>query len=149
MSEAVKPLSGARIFLYFFAFFGVIVAVNTVFISNALKTHSGVVTDKAYERGLAYNETLQAARNQPKLEQVASYENGVLRWKLPMQNATVSAKIIRPIKDGDDFDITLHHNGDGIYEASPDFPMTGAWTAHLKASWNNQTFQTRYDLIVQ
>jgi len=149
MSEAVKPLSGRRIFLYFFAFFGVIVAVNSVFISNALKTHSVLVIEQAYEKGLSYNETLDAARNQPDIEHKASYEAGVLRWVLPMQNAKVSAKIKRKIKDGHDFDIALYHVGGGVYEALPEFPMTGAWTAHLKAVWNNKTFQTRHDLIAR
>ena len=149
MGEAVKPLSGRRIFLYFFAFFGVIIAVNSVFISNALKTHSGLVIEQAYEKGLAYNETLDAARSQPDIEHEVSYEAGVLRWALPMENASVRAQIKRRIKDGHDFDITLSHIGGGIYEASPNFPMTGAWTAHLKAVWNENTFQTRHDLIVR
>lgn len=149
MSEAVKPLSGRRVFLYFFAFFGVIIAVNSVFISNALKTHSGLVIEQAYEKGLSYNETLDAARNQPDIEHEVSYNSGVLRWKLPMQDATVSAKIKRRIKDGHDFEVTFEHVGGGVYEASPDFPMIGAWTAHLKAAWNNTTFQTRHDLIAQ
>jgi len=152
MSGAAKPLSGKRVFLYFFLFFGMIVAVNAVFITNALKTHSGVVIENAYERGIDYNATIEAARSQPDIESSVSYEDGFLRIVLPIEEATVTAKMFRAVRDGYDFDVELKHVGGGIYEAPLELSLAGAWSAHIKATWNNnqnqnETFQTRYDLI--
>lgn len=150
MGEVVKPLSGRRVFLYFFLFFGVIVAVNAVFIIKALETHSGVVTERPYEKGLAFNKILEKARAQPDINHKILYAEGVLRWEFPIENADVIAVIVRPIKDGYDFEIPLEYVGDGVYQGKPQLPHLGAWTVKLKATWDdNQTFQTRYDLIAK
>lgn len=147
MSEVIKPLSGRRVFLIFFLFFGVIVAVNTVFITVALDTHSGVVTEHAYDKGIAFNETLEKARHQPQIENEVTYEGGVLRWSLPVEGADVTARLLRNVQDGYDFDISLEPVGNGVYEAKPEMPLSGAWTAKLKAKWDNKEFQTSHDLI--
>jgi nitrogen fixation protein FixH len=78
-----------------------------------------------------------------------SYSDGVLRWTLPIINASVTAGIMRSVRDGYDFDIALKHIGNGVYEAKPAMPLPGAWTAKLKATWNNETFQTNHDFIAQ
>ena len=143
---------GTWVLLSFIAFFGVIVAVNAVFITTALKTHSGVVTKQPYEKGLAYDEILQAAQNQPDLQQEAIYENGVLRWSLKTEdgqplNADVSALLVRPVQGGYDYEAPLLKIGNGIYEAALELPMKGRWDALLKAQWNNSQYQIRYSFI--
>ncbi|HRX96484.1 MAG TPA: FixH family protein, partial [Bacteroidales bacterium] len=74
---------------------------------------------------------LEEAKNQPKLNDTVSYDVPMLRWKLadeqgaPLLNATVTAKLIRPVQDGHDFDISLVHKGNGIYEAPLNLPYKG------------------------
>jgi len=51
----------------FFAMFAVIIAVNGVMVAFAFGTWTGLETDGAYEKGLSYNDTLEAARRQAAL----------------------------------------------------------------------------------
>lgn len=149
MNNIVKKSDGRFVLICFLAFFAVIIVVNSIFIYMALQTHSGVVVKNPYEKGLAFNKTLHAAKTQPDLKHAVSYRAGVLRWTLPIINASVTAGILRSVRDGYDFDIALKHIGNGVYEAKPTMPLPGAWTAKLKATWNNQTFQTSHDFIAQ
>lgn len=133
----------------FLAFFGVVFTVDAIFIHTALTTYTGVVTDKAYERGLNYNDTLNEANTQPELNDQVSFENGVLRWNLGIEKAVVNARIIRPIQEGHDFDIVLNPVESGVYEAALNFPFKGLWEAKLSGKWNNKTYKTTYQFIVK
>ncbi len=155
--EAVikKPMSGRFVALCFVLFFGVIVVVNMFFLYMALSTQPGVVTKNAYEKGLDYNELLDKARSQPNITQKVSYIDGVLRWVLSdedgkaLTNAAVIAKIIRPVQNGYDFDITLEHSGGGIYEVEMPLPLKGKWEARLSSKWNGKQYQTAHQFIVK
>ena len=150
MGGLLHKEKGTWVLLCFIAFFGVIVVVNSIFIYNALGTHSGVVTKQPYEKGLAYNETLEKARSQPDIAHIVSYQDGILRWELPgVDDARGSARIVRPVHDGYDFDVTLRRVGGGVYEVQPDLPLRGQWTAKLKATWNNKNLQTAHDFIAR
>lgn len=154
-AQLFNPEKGTWVLVSFIAFFGVIVAVNTVFISTALRTHSGVVTDHAYEKGLAYDEILKAAQSQPDIKQIASYDDGVLRWSLrehsgKVLRADVRARLVRPVKDGQDFEVVLMPNSNGDYEAELNLPMKGRWDALLKAEWDKNTYyQTRFSFVAK
>ena len=154
MAELLNPNKGTWVFLCFFAFFAMIVVVNVVFIKTALSTHSGVVTEHAYEKGLAYNEKLKAARSQPELQTKAVFEDSVLRWHLKDENgqslnADVSARLVRPVKDGQDFDVIMTQASRGVYEADLNLPMKGRWEAQLSAKWQTQHYQTRFSFIAK
>ena len=53
-------LKGAHVLATLLTFFGVVFAVNGVLVFEALKTHSGVVAQEPYRKGLAYNERIAA-----------------------------------------------------------------------------------------
>lgn len=142
-----KKSDGRFVLMCFVAFFSLIIIVNAIFIYSALTSHSGVVTKNPYEKGLAFNDTLKKASAQPDLDHKVSYLDGVLRWELPMHDSVVVARIVRPVRDGYDFDLVLPHVGDGVYEAKLDLPMPGIWTANLKVIWNGKKFQTSHDFI--
>lgn len=153
--EKRKDPKDKYVLWFFLAFFGTFIAVDTFFVYKAVTTQTGVVTEHAYEKGLAYNQVLDEARNQPDIVQKTAFENGVLSWTLsdkdgtPIEHASVSAHIIRPVQDGADFDITLSHIGGGVYEAKPSFPMNGQWLAELKSVWDNQTYRTQHAFLVK
>ena len=149
MEQAIKNPKDKWIPRYFFIFFAVIAILDGIFVYIAVSTQTGVVIDQPYEKGLAFNQTLKRAKEQPKLDHKASYKSGVLRWQLPLTQASVSASIRRPVQKGYDFDITLKHMGGGLYAASPKMPLQGAWVAKLKATWNNKQFQTTHEFIAQ
>lgn len=52
---------------YIVLFFVVISGVLATFVTVALKTHTGTVTDGAYQKGLDYNITIEKARRQEAL----------------------------------------------------------------------------------
>jgi len=150
-----KPNHGRVIFIYFILFFATIVGVNSFFIYSAIHSFPGVITDNPYKKGLVYDEIIEKAKSQPKLQNIVSFENNILRWSLAdsngnhIENADVKVHVVRPLQDGYDFDITMEYIGNGEYEAKPTMPLKGSWTAHLKATWNNtEEFQTSYKLQV-
>ena len=118
MKEQViaKPLSGWWVFTAFAAFFGVVIIVNGIFITSALGSFSGLVTEQPYKKGLAYNEILENARTQPNINHKVSFQEGILRWGLKEQDGTyikeasVTANFTRPVKDGNDFWIAKVQN---------------------------------------
>jgi nitrogen fixation protein FixH len=154
ISKFFSPEKGTWVFLSFLSFFGVIVLVNTVFITTALTTHSGVVTKQPYEKGLAYNDILKTALAQPDLEQKALFEDGILRWSLKDEagdvvDAKVTARLVRPVDDGLDFEVVLTQISSGVYETDLELPIKGSWEALLRAEWKTQIYQTRFSLIAK
>jgi nitrogen fixation protein FixH len=137
----------------FLAFFGTFITVDAFFVYKAVTTQTGVVTERPYEKGLAYNKVLIEAKNQPDILQKAAFEDGVLSWVLsnkdgtPIEHAVVHARIVRPVQGGYDFDVTLAHVGGGTYEAQPTFAMKGQWHAHLKAVWDEKTYRTKFEFL--
>lgn len=155
-TPVTKNPKDKMILVYFIAFFGVVIAVNAVFITLAISTHSGVVTENAYQKGIDFNQALAQAKSQPEMIDNFSFENGTLAWQLnsqhqkPLENAQVTARLFRPVQSGHDFDIKLEHKGNGLYEAAPDFPMMGLWQVQLKATWNtHETYQKTTSITVK
>lgn len=154
-TERVKDPRDKWIPIYFVIFFAVIACVNGAFVYVAVSTHTGVVMDRPYAKGLAYNQVLTKAKAQPKINQSVVYDDGILRWTMkdeignPLTHVIVRAKIIRSVQDGYDFEITLTHMGGGIYEATPDLPMNGLWHVKLSGIWDNKQYQTTHDFIAK
>lgn len=153
MEENRKSPKDKYILFAFLGFFGVVFAVDGYFVHTALTTHRGVVTDQAYEKGLHYNEVLQTAKNQPALLDNVTFEGNVLQWTLLDENniaitqAEVKAKIVRPIKEGYDFETVLTNKGNGVYEAILDLPYKGLWEVRLSSKWNNKSYKTTHQMI--
>ncbi|MGH1375512.1 MAG: FixH family protein [Alphaproteobacteria bacterium] len=143
------------ILFYFIAFFATFFSVDALFVYLALNTHTGVIEERSYEKGLAYNEVLKRAETQPNLQEKVSYADGVLRWKIadvegtPITKASVTAEIIRQVQDGHDFNVTLDHQKNGIYETRLSLPLQGKWLARLNSTWNNTQYQTTHQFIVK
>jgi len=157
MTEDKKKSPKDKYILFaFLGFFGVIFMVDGFFIHKALTTQTGVVSERAYEKGLEYNEILKEAKTQPTLNDKITFENNILRWDLNNQtikNATVTAKIIRPIKEGHDFHVDLTSLDGNIYEVTLNLPFKGLWEAKLVSKWDNkgqwQTYKTTHQFIVK
>lgn len=60
-------LTGRHVLLGLVGFFGVIFAVNGVFLYSALKTNTGIVANEPYRKGLAYNQRIAADERQKAL----------------------------------------------------------------------------------
>ena len=153
MADQISPKPfGRQVFALFILFFGVIIIANTIFIYIAVHSHTGVITDNPYEKGLKYNETLQKAKEQPKMFDKVSFQEGILKWTLldqnhkPVESAVINVTLIRPIQDGYDFETTMDYVSNGIYIKKLELPLSGQWEAHLRAQWDNTQYQTTYTL---
>ncbi len=143
------------VLIFFLAFFGVILLVNVGFVYMAVTTQTGVVTEHAYEKGLAFDRYLEQEALQKALPVVekAVFQNGTLVWTLtfggkPLTSAQVKAHVVRPVQAGHDFDLALKHVGNGRYESLVKAPFSGAWRAGLEAQWDMHTYQAVLDFTI-
>ncbi|NBX65604.1 MAG: hypothetical protein EBQ96_01235 [Proteobacteria bacterium] len=140
----------------FVVFFLVIAAVDTVFVTMAVRTHTGVVTDQAYEKGLAYNKTLEDSAAQSALGWTGEVKltRDLLTYDLrdqkgnAIEGATLKASIKRPVTQGYDLDIDLKSTGPGAYQAPLSLPLKGQWQVRIYAKVRDQEFQTNAFLLV-
>lgn len=146
--ETPKLFTGRKFLLWVVAFFGVIIAVNVVFISLALKSNSGVVTESPYERGLAYDKTIARAEEQKKLGWTATLDVEGDRMRVTLKDKegkgidgkSVTVRMMRPVQQGHDFDVVLEGAGNGTYAGTFRLPLKGAWNAHISVVWADGTY---------
>lgn len=140
----------------FVLFFVVVGSVDAVMVTLALRTNTGVVTDKAYEKGLAYNETLAAAAAQDKLgwRDETVFDGRHLSFSLrdgagaPLRGAEVRARLTRPVSAGHDFEVVLAEAGDS-YGAPVSFPLVGEWQARIFVKWQDKHYQSSRILMIR
>lgn len=151
---------------WFFVFFAIVFTMNGIMFYFADTTWNGLSTEDAYEKGLAYNQTLEQAKYQ-KLQgwkhniaytknddntinvEVTTYS--IRRFKLP-KDAISEIIIYRPTQAGIDQSINLKKTSkDGHFEAKNiSLPEQGLWEIKVKTTWGehiivgNQRFDIRW-----
>jgi nitrogen fixation protein FixH len=139
-----SPARGRWIPWAFVAFFGIVAAVNGVMIWLAAQSYPGLVTERPYDHGIAYNRNLEAAAAQELLGWRTTLEARIVggfeaeldvalvdRDGLPLDGAVVVARLGRPAEASRDFDLELASAGPGRYGATFRLPVIGAWDVHL------------------
>lgn len=154
-----KPLTGRRIFIYLLIFFGVITAVNAVFITKALQSNSGVVHDNPYERGLDYNKILDKREQQKALgwkgKTIFAEDTSSLVYSLsdrsgqPVAGAKVVAHMLRPVQKGYDFSVDMVETSPGQYSAALKLPLKGAWKAHISVVSGGDSYDDETSLDIE
>ena len=137
-------------------FFLIFIAVDAVMVTLAVRTQTGVVTEQAYEKGLAYNQALDAAEVQKSWGwmSVISLHEDILSFSLQDKNsqiikgAKVTAIIRRPVQDGYDVSYSLTQTINGDYQTQVSFPMPGEWDVKVSAKWQNKHYQAHQTFIV-
>lgn len=153
--EAVKK-SDRLIPWYFVAFFVGLAIWDGIFVYVATSTHTGVVTDEAYDRGINYNDTIAAAEAQAALGWSGDIEfkNGQLVGNLRDANghaivgARAEALFFRPTQDGSDFNVGLTEVSDGRYISSALSAAPGQWDVRIFVTWKQKQFQTAARIVV-
>lgn len=138
--------SGAWIPWLFVAFFAVVLAANGTLVWLALGSWTGLVSDRAYEDGLAYNRNLEAARAQAELgwrselsTRMDKDRSATVELTLrdaagaPVEDAEVEATLERPTRAGEDVRVALAHRAGGVYRGTSGLPGPGLWTVHVAA----------------
>lgn len=154
-SADIKP-SDKYIPWLFVLFFITFMIVDAIMVTLAVRTQTGLVTEQAYEKGLSYNDTLDAAAEQESWgwQDTISVNDGNILYVLknehdmPVTEAIVTADFIRPVKDGYDFKVPLTQNSQGHYQTNVSFPLKGEWGVRVKAKWNNKQYQSYETFII-
>ena len=120
----------------FVAFFGVVFAANGALVAVAVESFTGLSTEGAYQKGLAYNRTLAEAAAQEKLgwalaADASALKRGAGRITVtlrahdgaPLTGAHLEARFIRPTVAGADTDLRLSETAAGFYEGDPALPL--------------------------
>ncbi len=126
----------------FVAAFAVIIAVNTVLIVMATRTFSGLVVEKPYLKGIAYEETLQREAEQAKLgwQVTTAFRNGEVglryldRAGQPIPTLAVRARVTSPVGLESPLTVDLPYRGEGWYAARVSLPRAGQWEVAATAT---------------
>ena len=145
-----KPfrITGFHVLAGMVGFFAIIIAVNMVFLTLAVRTFPGEQEKKSYMQGLQFNDRLEAREAQAALgwsvdiEQAArTDESGLIELAFkskedaPIYKLTVEGVLSRPADDDHDIALAFTPSGPGRYQAQTGALGPGVWT--LKASAAN------------
>ena len=146
----------------FVAFFGVVLLANGAMIWLAFATWTGLETEGAYQKGLAYNRVLLDAQAQASLgwdvdlEFVQQAER-TLAIQLALadrhgdliEEASVSAAFVRPTHEGHDQVVTIPHRYGGAYQAEVALPLSGQWDVQLTIEAAGELWRTTRRIYVR
>ncbi|MEO5348617.1 MAG: FixH family protein [Magnetococcus sp. YQC-3] len=127
-------------------FFVVVVAVNLLLVRFSQTSWSGLVTEGAYSKGLAFNKTLAAQEAQEALGWQVALDTtplrvgaaGHLRLSLrdrqgaPLPGAQIQGMLFRPVHQGVDQPFAMQEEQPGLYSTPLSVPMPGHWEVRLE-----------------
>jgi nitrogen fixation protein FixH len=137
----MKQITGKHVLFILFAFFGVMLAVNGVFVYFATATFSGVSTEDAYRKGLHYNETIAAFQVQQATgwHSAVSLDGPALRLEMqdasgrPIDGLMIEGTLERPATNQEVRTLTFHGAGNGLYSADVANLANGQWQLQAEA----------------
>lgn len=137
-------IQGRHVLFGMIAFFGTIIAVNVVMMRLALSTHTGVVANEPYRKGLKYNDRIAASEAQAERgwHDKIILDAGGERLSIDIRDKDgraisgldIKATIGRPAAATDDVTVTLLEGEAGRYDAAIPRREAGAYVASIEAS---------------
>lgn len=140
----------------FVAAFVVVIAVNGVLIAFATRTFSGLVVEKPYLKGLAYEATLRQEAAQAALgwTTTTAFRDGseiavryLDRAGRPLAGLAVEALIESPLRPEPDSRVGLAYRGDGWYRARVEFAHPGQREAAVTAMIGATRHEIRFRFV--
>lgn len=158
-----KSISVKRIAWIFAIFFSTFIIVDIAYITVAEKTWRGLATEDGYQKGLKYNQTIEAVKEQKELGwklqikyQPQVNKRGALLVELLDKNnqkindAKLTANIKRPVQEGKDFAVDLKFDTKTQnYNSTIEFPMIGQWDVEIVARKNDDVYQDIKRLVIR
>jgi len=149
-------IKGWHVLAAFIAFFGVIIAVDIVFVSLAYRTFSGEAASNPYETGLLYNRTLAQRRQEAALGWTATIEETAGdtvqvrvtdRTGAALEGLTVTGELERPATTRGKRTVRFASAGPGLYRADT-APLDGAWDLRVTIRGPGETvFEAQRRLV--
>jgi nitrogen fixation protein FixH len=139
-------IRGRHVLFAMLGLFGIVIAVNLVFVYLALDTFTGVSRENPYQEGLAYNQVL-AARDAQRdlgwqgriaLAAAASGEDRIIltltdKSGAPLRGMTLGGTLRRPTHEGMDRALSWREDSAGRYVAVTALPARGNWDLEVAA----------------
>lgn len=136
--------TGRHMLICLIAFFGIVFAVNAYMMEVALSTHTGVVSDEPFRKGLKYNEQIAFAERQQTLgwsDEISLAEGGKTlvvtmsnKDKAPLPNLKITAVLGRPATVTEDEKLVLIEKAPGRYEAETALKGEGNFDAAIEVA---------------
>jgi nitrogen fixation protein FixH len=143
IAAPMKELTGRHVLFICLGFFGVMLAVNMLFVFYALSTMSGGEGGNAYQKGLDYNQVIEAARAQDalgwsrRIEAVAAGRVSIAladRNGAPVSGLALTGEIARPVADKFTRPLAFKEMRPGLYAAEAGALDAGNWVVSLEAA---------------
>ncbi len=135
-----RTFSGRGVFLGFVVFFGVIAAVNVLFIVKAVTTFSGEDVDDSYMQGVEYNQTLAKRAIQKEMGWTATIDAArersgrarvvvtlVSQKGTPLDRLVLKGLLRRPTDSQWDRALTFKEVQPGLYASEARHVAPGVW----------------------
>ena len=161
------PSSGPRpsdrwIPWYLVAFFVALISALVPMCLVAVRTNPGVVTENAYEKGLAYNAIIAAAEKQKALgwhgdlivHPEASADQIQVEFVLmdtenrPIKDAEVRCVLVRPMDGTMDKNVAMLAVAEGHYAAAIPVTARGLWEARISVLRGDDHYQMSKRIVV-
>lgn len=153
-----KELTGRHVLIMLIAFFGLIIAVNTYFISAAVTSFRGEDVKGSYRQGLEYNQTLKQREVQSRLEWTITANiipkeanNSIIivkfidAAKAPIDGLTLAGTLRHPTDLAQDRNLEFRALGGGRYQARTE-ELAGSWQLRGAAQQGDTLFRFKYAL---
>ncbi len=139
----VGGLKGKHVLIAFLGFFGVIFAVNGVFLYSAISTYTGVVAQEPYRKGLQYNDRIAAGARQAELgwtETIEVNSDAVIlrltdRAGKPVSGLRIEGVLGRPSTNPHDIALSFSEIDTGRYAVDVGAIEPGSWMVNIEAAW--------------
>lgn len=153
-----KMSDGKRFLFAFLAFFSVVFVADGIFVYIAMTSQDGLVEKNYYQKGLHYDDVIQAKKRQAELgwsfELMAPAKAGTAPLEVrltdakgePLVGKQVAAALRRPAQKGYDLDVTLEEVQPGTYRAEVQLPLQGLWDlkTEVRDAQDQATFESRF-----
>lgn len=143
LMAAERPWTGRTVLTALLITFGIVFAVNGVFVYFAVSTWPGLSQSDAYEKGLRYNEVIRAAEVQKELgwrSDISVAPNGAIRVRITGRDGrtvdvgSAEVTIERPVGDAAARTIVLSKGADGAFSAQMTPLSKGIWYANVSVA---------------
>lgn len=142
-----KPITGRTVLYTMFGFFAVIFAVNGAFLYFALSSFPGLSTERAYQKGVSYNQTLAKAEKQNAMgwvSYVSLSAQGEVAVELVDRDGSgvsgvgVTTMLRRPAQSQLDQDVALNETKPGHFSGAFSSLLAGQWHVQVSANQGGQ-----------
>ena len=157
MTDAPTPRPSDRFIPWYIVLFFVAQTILFAwFVTIVEKTYTGVVTDQAYEKGLAYNSTIEKARVQDNLglSSTVTRTGDKISFSLRdkggqfIPGADVTLTLFRPVHAGVDVSMPMKEIKDA-YVADVRPPEAGLWEVRILAKTPKGHYQTSERVVFE